>query len=106
MTLKEQVETILKECPKGRNSDQWLTIKIWSHFYASRIKEIDGVKYLALKDIMDLPREDNVKRIRAVFQNVLYKYLPTEEKVAKQRKLNIEKWRKLLKDFNQQELVL
>lgn len=91
--LKRKVLHILKEYPKSRDSDIWLTLQIWNIYYPQRIKEVDGVKMIALKDIMDLPREDNVKRIRAKIQNEENLYLPNSFEVAKQRGINEENWR-------------
>ena len=94
---------ILEKYPKARDSDQWLTIKLWCIFYPSRIKEEilpvpEGEqpnvrKFVYLEDIMELPREDNVKRIRAIIQNVEHKFLPTTWEVAKQRKINEDEWK-------------
>jgi len=100
--LKEKVLRVLHEYPRGRDSDQWLTLKIWDLYYPSRVKEMeeklpDGTiskrKYVFLRDIMDLPREDNVKRIRAKIQNEEHKYMPTSLEVAKQRRIREEDWK-------------
>lgn len=48
-----------------------------------------------LEDLFDLPREDNVKRIRAKF-NEEGLYLPTSEEVAKRRNMNIPEWREAM----------
>ena len=93
--LKKQVEYCLVNFPETRNSDITLTLEIWRQFFPQRI--IIGTKTgreaIALKDLYDLPREDNVKRIRAKFQNEQNLYLPTDWKVAKQRKINEDTWR-------------
>lgn len=156
--LKEKVEDVLKDYPQSRDSDVWLTLKIWSLYYPTLISrggflmnfrnhiaetlgkramvkpdnfgfaewelyksqtqvwknildEFDNtllkggyvildkeskivpVAMVELKNIMDLPREDNVKRIRAKFQNEKKMYLPTSLEVAKQRKISDEEWR-------------
>lgn len=105
MTLKKQVEYILEKFPQSRDSDQWLTLKLWATFYQNKIFEFTEIesqenqnlikkgKYVFLNDIMSLPREDHVKRIRADIQNVLGKWLPTSLEVVKQRKQNEERWR-------------
>lgn len=96
--LKKQILEVLKEYPQSRDSDQWLTIKIWAKYYPSRIhlNELTNDKYIFLKDIMEMPREDNVKRIRAVIQNEENKFLPTSLKVVKKRKINEQKWKDYL----------
>lgn len=88
-TLKSQVEHILKYNPETRNSDISLTILLWKTFYPQKIKDN---QYVALADLFDLPREDNVKRIRAKF-NSQNKYLPTSLEIALQRGILEEKWR-------------
>lgn len=97
-TLKQQVLKILEQYPKARDSDQWLTIKLWTVYYPSRIHRRDDLEpaYVYLKDIMDLPREDNVKRVRAIIQNVENKFLPTTIEVARQRKINEEVWKEYI----------
>ncbi len=97
--LKSQVLEILEKYPKARDSDQWLTIKLWCVFYPSRIQVLApedpqvNRKYVFLEDIMDLPREDNVKRLRAIIQNVEHRFLPTTWEVARQRKINEDEWK-------------
>ena len=155
--LKEKVEAVLKDYPKSRDSDVWLTLKIWSLYYPTLIsrggflmnfrnhiaetlgkramvkpynfgfaewelytsqtqvwknmldefdntllkggyvaqvdEKIVPVAMVELKNIMELPREDNVKRIRAKFQNEKKMYLPTSLEVARQRKISEEEWR-------------
>ena len=101
--LKIQILEILEKYPKSRDSDQWLTIKLWCVYFPSRIHEeviaydeddkaTKTKKYIYLDDIMELPREDDVKRIRAVIQNVEKQFLPTSWAVAKQRKIKQEEW--------------
>lgn len=104
--LTKQILEVLENTPASRDSDQYLTLCIWNRYYPRYIKNeetvidvVDGkevtaiVKYVALKDIMNLPREDNIKRIRAKIQNEQNKFLPTSWAVAKQRKINETVWR-------------
>lgn len=95
--LKSEVEHCLREFPDTRNSDIKLTNAIWVTFYSGRLKtDENGNWVVRLLDIYDLPHEDNVKRIRAKFQNEKKLFLPTSKEVAKQRKINEEDWRKHL----------
>lgn len=89
ISLEQKVERILTDYPQTRNSDVELTIKIWEVYHGVG----DSVK---TRDIFSLPREDNVKRIRARIQNDQHRLLPTSEQVAKQRKWNIQVWRERL----------
>ena len=100
--LKQQILEVLASNSDSRNSDQYLTLCIWNRYYPSYVQEItrevagkepEKVKVVALKDIMLLPREDNVKRIRAKIQNEENRFLPTSWAVAKQRKINEEVWK-------------
>jgi len=84
--LKGKIEYCLRNYPETRNSDITLTIKIWQTFY--------GISdFVSLKDLYNLPREDNVKRIRAKIQNDQKKFLPTILKVAKKRGILEDEWR-------------
>lgn len=97
-TLKGQVELILASDEASRNSDITLTIGVWKRFYPEKVRLMDGgvVEYVALQDLFDLPHESEIGRVRRVFQNDLYQYVPTDEAVAKARRINEEKWREAL----------
>jgi hypothetical protein len=93
--LKHKVEWVLEHHPKTRNSDVLLTIKIWELYY-ERFLIKDATGYLVkLRDILELPREDNVKRIRAKL-NAEGKFLPNDPKVRTARGINEQEWRKFL----------
>ena len=91
-TLKAMVENVLRDIPETRNSDITLTIEIWKRFYPEKTigGECSAVRFAQL---YELPREDNVKRARAYFQNDKRLYLPTSEAVAKARGINKDEWR-------------
>lgn len=96
MTLKKQVEKILEDYPDTRNSDISLTIEVWKQYYPQRIKTGQGGEQgIWLSDLYDLPREDNIKRVRAHF-NAKGKYWPTDIKVALGRGIKEDEWRKQL----------
>lgn len=94
--LKLLIEEVLKEKPKARDSDQYLTLCIWNRYYSELLFQHRDKLAVTLENIMLLPREDNIKRIRCVIQNEENRFLPTSEEVAKQRKMNIEKWKQFL----------
>ncbi len=108
--LKDQVIEILKEQPATRNSDIALTIAIWRRYFPGYLfKAPSGESSICLKDLYELPREDNVKRVRAKLQEMALKriedrtatggehwYLPTDEKVIAQRQINAVLWKKAL----------
>jgi hypothetical protein len=82
----------MTEIPKTRNSDIELTIEIWKRFYPNYIKDAGGVEVVPLRALYELPREDNVKRLRAFIQNTEGRLPPTTWEVAKQRGINKEIW--------------
>lgn len=67
--LTEQIEHTLRDVPETRNSDIALMVAIWRRYFPKVIKYSIGREYVMLEDIPKLPREDNIKRIRAYFQN-------------------------------------
>ena len=89
-TLKKEVKHVLQNWPETRNSDIALTIKVWQLFYG--IRDI-----VDLSKLYDLPREDNVKRIRAKFceQGFNWAY-PSNWKIARARKIKEDEWRQKL----------
>lgn len=92
--LKSRVLSILKDFPKSRDSDIWLTIKLWTLYYPTLIDRTDQDNpKIKLSDILHLPREDNVKRVRAKIQNEDHLYLPESLEVRKQRKISEEEWK-------------
>jgi hypothetical protein len=101
-SLKNKVAEILYWKPYTRNSDIYLWVEVvnkwyWSEFLvlADMVQTHDSqdVQMKALKNfMMEAPNQDNIKRIRAYF-NQKKKFLPTDPKVAKARKLNEKEWR-------------
>ena len=88
--LKLQVKSILINYPKTRNSDIALTIEIWREFYNTGMS-------INLVQLYDLPREDNIKRIRVQFCEKGFRWAyPTDWKIARARKINEQKWREML----------
>lgn len=95
-TLKKQIEEVLNDTPDTRNSDIALMHAVWERFYRYMLgTDQNGRLYIALEDMYDVPREDTVKRLRAFFTTE-GKYLPTSLEVAKQRRINEDRWREAL----------
>lgn len=89
MNLKNKVYETLKDEPGTRDSDIYLTHRIWQRYH--------GVgKSIELSEMYELPREDNVKRIRAKFQNESRIFPPTKWEVAERRGYLENEWRDLL----------
>lgn len=96
--LKNMVEQVLRDNPKyngaeARNSDVALMIIIWQRWYGVSDKP-DGIVHV--RRLFDLPREDNVKRVRAKIQNEEHKYLPTNPDVLIKRGILEEYWQDAL----------
>lgn len=91
--LDKKVRYSLEHDEKSRNSDIRLMQMIWYTFYRSSLKEIDGVFYVSLSNLFELPREDNIKRMRAKIQNEEKLFLPTDPAVAKKRGWKEDQWR-------------
>lgn len=103
-TLNDQVRYCLQHYPDTRNSDITLTMHIWKEFYKDKLTVVDGVLAIRLRDLFDLPREDNVKRVRAHIQNDLHEFVPTNWEVAKQRKMLQHEWKQYL-GYTQEAVV-
>lgn len=95
-SLKAKVEYILTRYPETRNSDIALSIRLWKSYYHKDLIEQNGKSYIDLNKLFDLPREDNIKRIRAKIQNEEKRLLPTDISVVRQRKMNELEWKQLL----------
>ena len=99
---KDKIRKLLAQYPELRNCDIKLTIKFWQTYQPTRItKSQAGKEYVALDDLFFLVRQDDVKRIRAKIQSPKSKggeelYPPTSEKVARERKMNMDKWHKAM----------
>ncbi|MCK9544955.1 MAG: hypothetical protein M0R03_23310 [Novosphingobium sp.] len=93
MKLRSKILHCLNKYPDTRNSDILLTRAVWYEFHNSKIFQHNGKPAIYTEDLIDLPREDNVKRIRAKIQNEENNFLPTDINVVKQRKINEEVWR-------------
>lgn len=99
-----KVEYCLKNFPETRNSDVTLTQKVWKEFHKEELLELNGKTYVDLEKMYEIPREDNLKRIRAKFQSCKDKdgrekkpkYLPTNIEVAKKRGINMDIWHKMM----------
>jgi len=102
-TLKYHVKNILKWYPYTRNSDIYLWTELinryyWKEFitFAESINRVDdqGVqKTLLTNFMMEVPNQDNVKRIRAYYQNDKKKYIPTNWSVAMKRGWKENDWK-------------
>lgn len=77
-TLKDQVKWILDKFPETRNSDHDLIMKVCNWFHLEPVGSASSIE-----------------RVRRHF-NQKGQFLPTILEVAKQRKLNIDEWKRAL----------
>lgn len=96
--LKNMVEQVLAENPKYngvevRNSDVALMIIIWQRWYG--VSDLENGT-IHVRRLFDLPREDNIKRVRATIQNTEHKYLPTNPDVLIKRGILEKYWQDAL----------
>ena len=89
--LKNQIYHCLEKYPDTRNSDILLMTTIWQEFYSEYIDD----RKIKLDALFVLPREDSVKRMRAMLTKKNL-FLPTNLEVAKKRKIKEEVWRESL----------
>lgn len=105
--LYDQVEICLKNFEETRNSDIELTHRIWKEFYPGQIQYIGSRPAVYLDSMFDLPREDNVKRVRANIQNVEKRFVPTDWKVAQARGFKVKaEWESFLGYDRDSQIVI
>ena len=92
--LTTMVFEVLEGSPLTRNSDVLLTAEIWKRFFNGIVHYGYNGAYIFLDDMPTLPREDEIKRIRARIQNERKMFLPTNWETAKRRGIKEEEWKK------------
>lgn len=102
LTLKQMTRAVLAEgldedlsYENPRNSDVSLMLQIWTVFYAKylHISESGEIGLAVnVENLYRLPREDNIKRYRAIIQNQEKKFLPTNPEVRRKRRTLEEDW--------------
>ena len=97
--LEEKVLYVLEKHQDTRNDDALLTFTIIWEYSRKDIKEEDGKTWIST-EVLKWCREDAVKRVRAKIQNEQGRFLPTDEKVRKLRKISQEKWEKYLEYYS------
>lgn len=97
-SLKKKVLFCLEKYPETRNCDRTLCLQIIKEFYSYAIIKGQSGKeeYIPLKYYYSIPTHESVKRIRAKIQNKEFRFLPTDIKVVKKRRINEDRWRKEL----------
>lgn len=99
LKLKDQVEIILNDFPPTRDNDITLMIALWKKFYSAHIKVTStNESGIYLKSLYTLPTQDNIKRIRALLQNDEHRFLPTDSRVRRKRRIKEEEWRNYIKN--------
>tara|TARA_R100001086_G_scaffold118472_2_gene60888 strand:- start:1487 stop:1819 length:333 start_codon:yes stop_codon:yes gene_type:complete len=87
-TFKERVALILKEHEAARNNDGTLMAYYIDRFHSDLVHKAEKLgKVIPLSNMKYLPPFESIRRVRAIIQNVDGKYLPTDEKVIKARRI-------------------
>ncbi len=81
-TIKQLVTRLLKEDVRARNSDKWLTFRVFEEI----AKRHGSYIYIPFDLFDKFPAFETVKRVRAKIQNEEELYLPTKESVIRRRK--------------------
>lgn len=84
-TLKDKVEYILYKFPSTRDCDVELTLMVYVEFFKNRIVYRNDRIYIPASSLFVLPTQDNIRRIRAYFQNTKGKYPPCDPDTIKRR---------------------
>lgn len=92
-TVKERVEFVLRNYPETRNDDFYLWLIYVRLFCKELAKYISYIPYEVLKKA---PKFETIRRVRQKIQNEEHKYLPTNPKVLKKRRLLEKTWRKAI----------
>ena len=101
--LRVKILEILRDIPETRNSDITLMLEVWKRFFTIFIMTgSSGKQAVLLESLYKIPREDDIKRLRATIQNVEGKFLPTLLSVAIKRRIKEEEWRDYIRTHNQE----
>ena len=80
-TIKNLVERLMERDERCRNSDKWLTYRVFEE-----IAKLHGEKiFIPFKLFAVFPAFETVKRTRAYIQNDLGQFLPTDPEVLIKR---------------------
>lgn len=90
--LKAKILYVLEKVPKTRDDDVELMLYIWNMFYKGKTHYYDAKLGVTFENIRELPRHDDIKRIRALIQNEEHLFLPTSEQVRKRRRIAESQW--------------
>jgi hypothetical protein len=93
--LKVAVEKVLREQPSTRDDDALLTLWVWLEVAPDKMEAIPGRegKWVKARNILDLPKEDHVSRIRRWFQE-RGQYPTTNPYIARKRHQSEEDWKR------------
>lgn len=94
--LKHWVEKVLQKYEKARNSDPWLTIKLYCDEFPGKVKNLPEGKAFLCEDLVNLPDPQTITRIRRKFNQgkkdkktgewiIKPMYLATDPEVIKER---------------------
>ena len=96
--VSDQVEWALEIFERTRNCDIELMLEVWRNFYPEHVC-YDGTEEMIFTSSLDhLPRLDHITRVRRMIQMDKGKFLPTDWKVAKARRIEMSVWKEYVLD--------
>lgn len=90
---KEKVYRILEKYPPSRDSD-WRLLANYIYIFKRKLvtRDEQGIECIALENLRYLPPVESITRARRIIQNDDNNFLPTSEKVRKQRRIKEENY--------------
>ena len=98
ISLKEMVREVLHHHPPARNSDEELIIRLYIEFDGMSTVTLPAIALFKMIEMDLLPDPDNIRRLRAEWQNDECKYLPSDEQVREKRWKNSKNYKHLSKE--------
>jgi hypothetical protein len=88
-SLKKKVLDVLSRYPEARDNDVKLCNALWYEYYNNFLRRNeDGDLYIRLKDMYEVPLQDDIIRLRRVIQNDEKKFQASE--LIKQERFKAE----------------
>jgi len=99
-TIKQRIEYILNDSEQSRNYDKVLYLSYIQKFHPSCIEWSNKREdfYISFKGYMILPNYATIKRLRAIIQKKEGKFLPTDAKIIRLRRMQQKQMKSFVKE--------
>lgn len=84
--VRKQIEKVLETMEEARNDDKVLAIEVWRNYLP------ESRTIVTFEEVLRLPSQEAINRIRRKIQNDEKRFLPTDEKIRKRRKISEKEW--------------